>query len=55
MQDVILIAVIVAFFAAGAWLVTALDRMITRRSGDEAEGEDEAGAPEREPHPGRPA
>jgi UPF0716 family protein affecting phage T7 exclusion len=53
MEDVILIAVIVAFFVAGALLVRVLDRMITRRA--EADTEDDAGAPEREPQPGRPA
>ncbi len=54
MEDVLLIAVIVAFFVAAALLVRALDGMITR-SGDEAGPQDEAGAPEREPEPGRSA
>jgi hypothetical protein len=44
MTDVILVAVIVAFFVAGALLVRALDGMITRAgpdsdSGDEASPE----------------
>jgi ABC-type thiamin/hydroxymethylpyrimidine transport system permease subunit len=54
MEDVILIAVIVVFFVAGALLVRVLDRMIVR-SGADAGSEDEAEMPGREPLPGRPA
>ena len=52
MADVILIAVIVVFFAAAALLVRVLDRMIAGSS-EEAVPDEEAGAPEREPAPGR--
>jgi hypothetical protein len=49
-QDVILIAVIVAFFVGAALLVRVIDGMITH-AGHDAGGEDEAGT---EPQPGRP-
>jgi hypothetical protein len=50
MTDVILIAVIVAFFVAGALLVRVLDRMITH-AGLDFDSDDEAGP---EPEPGGP-
>ena len=56
MTDVVLIAVIVAFFAAGAGIVRLLDRMITRAGPDAYPGADpdaEEAGPEIEP--GRPA
>jgi hypothetical protein len=52
MTDVVLIAVIVAFFAAGAGVVRLLDRMITRAGSDADPGDEEAG-PDAEPD--RPA
>ena len=42
MEDVILIAVIVAFFAVGAFLVRAIDAMIANAGHDADAGEDEA-------------
>ena len=46
MTDVILVAVIAAFFVAGALLVRALDGMITRAgSGSDAERDDETPGP----------
>ena len=51
MTDVILIAVIVAFFVAGALLVRVLDHMIAH-SGLDADSGDEASGPELES--GRP-
>jgi hypothetical protein len=42
MTDIILIAVIVAFFAAAAWLVRVLDSKIVRTSEDTGAA-DEAG------------
>lgn len=58
MTDIILIAVIVAFFVAGALLVRVLDHMITRSgldadSGDEASGAALESGPA--PDPGRAA
>ena len=56
MTDVVLIAVIVAFFAAGAGIVRLLDWMITRAGPDADPGADpgaEEAGPEAEP--GRPA
>jgi hypothetical protein len=56
MTDVVLIAVIVAFFAAGAGIVRLLDRMITHAGPDADPGADpdaEEAGPEVEP--GRPA
>ena len=47
MTDVILVAVIVAFFVAGALLVCALDGMITHAGSDsdsDRDPEDEPGA-----------
>jgi hypothetical protein len=44
MTDVILIAVIVAFFVAGALLVRLLDDMIAR-AGHDAESDDDALGP----------
>jgi len=44
MTDVILIAVIVAFFVASALLVRALDGMITR-AGSDSGPDDEPGTP----------
>ena len=41
MEDVILIAVIVAFFAVGAFLVRAMDGMIAHAGHDADAGEDE--------------
>jgi hypothetical protein len=53
MTDVILLAVIVAFFVAGALLVRVLDHMITR-AGLDSDSDDEAAGPEPEPGgPGR--
>jgi hypothetical protein len=49
MTDVILVAVIVAFFVAGALLVRVLDRMISR-AGRDADPEDQASGPQ--PGPG---
>jgi hypothetical protein len=51
MTDVILLAVIVAFFAAAALLVGVIDRMIAH-AGDEAGAPGEDGA-ELEPRSGR--
>ena len=51
MADVILIAVIVAFFVAGAFLVRVLDHMIAHAGLDSDSG-DEASGPE--PEPGGP-
>lgn len=51
MTDVVLVAVIVAFFVAAAFLVGALGRVIAG-SGDDA-GYEEASGPE--PEPGRRA
>jgi hypothetical protein len=53
MADVILVAVIVAFFVAGAFLVRVLDHMIAHAGLDSDSG-DEAAGPEPEPAgPGR--
>ena len=53
MADVILIAVIVAFFVAGAFLVRVLDHMIAH-AGLASDSGDEAAGPEPEPAgPGR--
>jgi hypothetical protein len=49
MQDVILIAVIVAFFVGAALLVRVIDGMIVR-AGQDAGAEDDAGT---QPQPGR--
>jgi hypothetical protein len=51
MTDVILLAVIVAFFVAGALLVRVLDHMIAH-AGVDSDLNDEAAGPE--PEPGRP-
>jgi len=48
MTDVVLIVTIVAFFVAGAFLVRALDHMITHAGLDE-DAEDEAPDPGRVP------
>ena len=48
MTDVLLIAVIVAFFVAAAGVVRLLDRMIAR-SGTDVDPDDEAAGPELEP------
>jgi len=52
MTDVLLIAVIVAFFVAGAGVVRLLDRMITHSGTDADPGDEEAGS---ELEPGGPA
>jgi hypothetical protein len=53
MTDVILIAVIVAFFVGGAFLVRVLDHMIAH-AGMDSDLDDEAAGPEPEPGgPGR--
>jgi len=49
MTDVILVAVIVTFFVAGALLVRVLDRMISR-AGPDADPGDQASGPQ--PGPG---
>ena len=55
MTDVVLIAVIVAFFAAGAGIVRLLDRMITHAGPDADPGADpDAGEAGPEIEPGRP-
>jgi hypothetical protein len=51
MTDVILLAVIVAFFVAGALLVRVLDHMIAH-AGLDSDSADDASVPE--PEPGRP-
>jgi hypothetical protein len=51
MTDVVLIAVIVAFFVAAAFLVRVLDHMITHAGLDSDSGDEGAGA---QPEPGRP-
>jgi hypothetical protein len=51
MTDVILIAVIVAFFVGGALLIRVLDHMIAH-SGLDTDSDDESSGPE--PEPGRP-
>ena len=60
MTDVVLIAVIVAFFAAGAGIVRLLDRMITHAGLDADPGTDPDDDPDAEEagpevEPGRPA
>jgi hypothetical protein len=53
MTDVILLAVIVAFFVAGALLVRVLDHMIAH-AGLDSDSDDEGAGPEPEPGgPGR--
>jgi hypothetical protein len=53
MTDVILLAVIVAFFVAGALLVRVLDHMIAH-AGLDSDSADEGAGPELEPgEPGR--
>ena len=53
MTDVILIAVIVAFFVTGAFLVRVLDHMIAH-AGPDSDSGDEAAEPQPEPGgPGR--
>ena len=52
MTDVLLIAVIVAFFAAAAGVVRLLDRMITRAGTDTGPGDEDSGS---ELEPGRSA
>jgi hypothetical protein len=47
MTDVVLVAVIVAFFVAAAFIVRALDHMIAH-AGIDADPEDEASQPEDE-------
>jgi hypothetical protein len=49
--DVILVAVLVAFFVAGALLVRVLDHMIAHGGVDSDSGDDASGP---EPEPGRP-
>jgi hypothetical protein len=51
MTDIILVAVIVAFFMAGALLVRVLDHMIAH-AGLDSDSDDEASGPE--PEAGRP-
>jgi hypothetical protein len=50
--DVVLIATIVAFFAAAALLVRVLDRMITKSADEPGQDEETAEADERDLQPG---
>jgi hypothetical protein len=52
-SDVILVAVIVAFFVAGALVVRVLDRMIATDRDDAEPGDETTDASARELEPGR--